>query len=122
MSRSNALEAGVSRRLVKAIQARGHFAVKVPGTSFLSGMPDVHCVVRGRAVWLEGKQPGAAPSKLQTAILAQLAAAGAVTGVYTTVAEGLALVAIAEASSGGSAAEGLALSARKRRAGKAVAA
>lgn len=122
MSRSNPTEASISRRLVAAIKARGHFACKVPGTAFLAGMPDVHAVVRGRAVWLEGKKPGEPLRPIQAATIAELAAAGAVTGVYHSVAEGLEFIAAAEASSAGSAAEGLAIKARAVRAAKAGAA
>jgi len=62
-------------------------AIKVSGDAKRSGEPDIDCVYRGQAYKIEVKRSGGKATRLQKAILAKWAAAGAITGVVTSVDE-----------------------------------
>ena len=69
-------------------------AQKVWGGGYTrSGEPDVDACVQGRTVKIEVKQPGRRPTPLQKAALARWKAAGAVTGVATSLDEAKTLLA-----------------------------
>jgi hypothetical protein len=89
------LESTISKNIQKAVRA------KIPGTVILKrhvsmgvmGHPDLYgCLPGGRHFEIEVKQPGNAPTELQQERLAEWKAAGAITGVATTVAEALAIL------------------------------
>ena len=79
---------------VKAINALpGARAIKLHGSIFMeAGHPDVLACVNGRTFALEGKRAKKGPRVLQQKRLASWAAAGAVTGIFHTVAEAVAIV------------------------------
>lgn len=62
-------------------------AIKVSGDAKRSGEPDIDCVYRGQAYKMEVKRPGGKLTRLQAAVLAKWEAAGAITGVVTSVDE-----------------------------------
>lgn len=86
-------------RLIKKVQAlirqKGGRSFKIHGGDPLqeAGIPDLLVCYRGRFVGLEGKQPGAKPSRRQKQVLDEIAAAGGITAVVTTVEEVVALLA-----------------------------
>lgn len=78
----NAITAALKRRRVYVIKMHGS-AYQVPG------LPDLWCVVDGRLVCLEVKQPGQNPTVRQVYEMGRLRAAGAVVAVVTSVDEAL---------------------------------
>jgi hypothetical protein len=89
------LESTISKNIMKAV--RGKF----PGTVILkrhvsmgvTGHPDLYgCLPGGQHFEIEVKQPGNTPTALQQERLAEWKAAGAITGVATTVAQALAIL------------------------------
>lgn len=84
-------EAGLQRRIVKALRDRGVAAWRIRPMG-LAGWPDLLALADGRAIFLEVKMPGGAATKLQLRRLEDLREAGAVVGVVTSVEEALAIV------------------------------
>ncbi len=88
-------EARLQVRMIKALRAHPaiSYAERIRPTG-LAGWPDLYAILRnsGRAVHIEVKMPGEQPTRLQRAVLEDLARAGAVTGVAHSVAECLAVV------------------------------
>lgn len=78
-------ESTIHKKILAYLRGRGYWAVKLPGSAFLRGMPDVLAIREGHATWIEVKQPGGRATKLQAAILEQLAAAGCTTLVADSV-------------------------------------
>lgn len=95
-----ARESGVKVRAVRAIRESGRYAVRIAASHFqTAGLPDVLVLLRhprGRALWLEFKQPGETPTRLQAAKMRELDAAGAATAVVHSVSEALTAVRDAE--------------------------
>lgn len=74
-------------------QYPGSFWVKIHGSNMQHrGLPDLHGVVHGRAVWLEVKIPGGTITDLQVYTLNQLRAAGAVASVVYSAEDALSAV------------------------------
>jgi hypothetical protein len=89
------LESTISKNIMKAVRE------KIPGTMIrkrhvsmgVMGDPDLYgSLPGGHHFEIEVKQPGNKPSDLQLKRLAEWKAAGAITGVATTVAEALAIL------------------------------
>lgn len=60
------------------------WAEKTHGSAFSAGEPDIKACVGGRAIFLEVKQPGLQPTKLQEAKLLRWRIAGAVAEVVSS--------------------------------------
>ena len=89
------LESTISKNIMKAVRE------KIPGAVILKrhvsmgvmGHPDLYgCLPGGLHFEIEVKQPGNTPTELQQLRLAEWKAAGAITGVATTVQEALAIL------------------------------
>jgi hypothetical protein len=63
------------------------YVIKTHGSMYSAGQPDLLGCYQGRTLALEVKRPGGKPTKLQAAILKKWGAAGAITGVVTSVEE-----------------------------------
>jgi len=61
-----ALESTITRNIMKMAKAEGWDVRKYHGNSFtVAGTPDLFCLRDSHCVWLEVKQPGKHPTKLQ---------------------------------------------------------
>lgn len=87
-------EARLSAAIVKRLNAMpGTLVRKRHGSAFATaGDPDITGCCRGHHVEIEVKLPGEAPTKIQERRLAEWAAAGAITGVATSVEEAMAIL------------------------------
>lgn len=65
----------------------GCYVIKTYGSVYSAGQPDLLGCYQGRTLALEVKRPGGKPTKLQAALLKKWGAAGAITGVVTSVEE-----------------------------------
>ena len=81
-----ALESTITKSIQVSAKARGWWVMKVAGGGFQRpGIPDLLCVKRGRAVFLEVKQPGKKPTPLQVHVMEELKTiGGAVAEVVTS--------------------------------------
>lgn len=78
-------ETAITKRIVTKLKARGIFSLKLHGSVYgRRGMPDLLVIVCGRAIFLEVKVPGVAPTRLQEHRIAECRAAGAVAEVVTS--------------------------------------
>lgn len=60
------LESTITAAIKKSAEAAGWWCMKIHGGPHqLPGVPDLLCIKRGRAVWLEVKQPGKKATPLQ---------------------------------------------------------
>lgn len=84
-----ALESTITKSIQKRAKERGWWVMKVAGGAFQRpGIPDLLCVKRGRAVFLEVKQPGKKATPLQAHVIQELrSVGGAVAEVVTSRAE-----------------------------------
>jgi len=63
-------------------------AIKIHGSAYIeAGTPDVMGCIKGRAFFLELKVPGKKPTAIQERRLKEWEAAGAITGVVTSIEE-----------------------------------
>lgn len=70
-------EATIVAAIVRVAESLGWKPIKIHGGPYqLAGLPDLLCLQRGRAVWLEVKQPGKKASAIQTHRMAELEAKG----------------------------------------------
>lgn len=84
-------ETRLRRKIQTALREAGAFATTIHGSVYQeAGLPDLSCVYRGRALWIEVKRPGEEPSTAQVVMRARLERAGAVCVVATSVEEALA--------------------------------
>jgi len=83
-------ETALQQKIVKALRARGAWARKFHSGPYQgAGIPDIACVYKGVAVWLEVKLPNKKPTLIQIHELQELMLAGAVAGVVSSVADAL---------------------------------
>jgi Holliday junction resolvase len=67
------LESSIVRSIVREAEAMGWYVIKVHGGPYqTAGIPDLLCLQRGSAVWLEVKQPGKRPTEIQKRRMAEL--------------------------------------------------
>lgn len=95
-----ARESSVKDAVVKRVRGSGRWCRRIPGTAFQSGLPDilVHLLhPPGRALWLEVKQPGNHPTKLQAATIAEINQSGALASVVYSAEEAMCAIEQAEA-------------------------
>lgn len=60
------LEKTITNAIMKTAKSEGWWVMKVHGGAYqMSGIPDILAIKAGRAVFLEVKQPGKAPTPLQ---------------------------------------------------------
>lgn len=70
-------ESAIVAAVVRAAEAQGWRPIKIHGGPYqLAGLPDLLCLQRGYAVWLEVKQPGKKPTEIQKRRMAELEARG----------------------------------------------
>lgn len=81
-------EAEITKRSVKALRKRGHFAVKIHGGPHqVAGLPDISACIRGHFVGIEMKASGkeGTLTEKQAKKLRDIKKAGGVTAVCTSV-------------------------------------
>lgn len=78
-------ERAITEAIIRCLRQQGAHVIKTYGGPYRKGLPDLIAVYRGRTLALEVKRPGGKPTKLQQHELGKFAAAGAVTGVVTSV-------------------------------------
>ena len=87
------LEANLNKKAVEALNKMpGVFVKKRWSGPQQRGQPDITGICWGRRIEIEGKLPGNKPTKLQTHWLKTWEKYGAITGVYHSVTEAVALV------------------------------
>jgi hypothetical protein len=70
----------------------GSFWVKIHGSNMQhGGLPDLHGILHGHAVWLEVKMPEKRATDLQQHVIEQIVAAGGLAGVVYSVEDAAAL-------------------------------
>jgi hypothetical protein len=70
-------ESAIVSSIVRVAESLGWKPIKIHGGPYqLTGLPDLLCLQRGHAVWLEVKQPGKKPSAIQQARMNELEARG----------------------------------------------
>lgn len=70
-------EATIVAAIVREAKERGHWVMKVHGGPFqLAGVPDLLCIKRGVATFLEVKQPGKKPTVIQERRMAEIERVG----------------------------------------------
>jgi Holliday junction resolvase len=63
-------ESRLSRKIINALEAEGHFAFKVHGgASMMAGLPDIIVCVYGKFIGLEVKMPGMKKTTTQVQLL-----------------------------------------------------
>lgn len=77
------LEASRVKAIQRLLTRRGAYHFKTTGVS-VAGIPDLQACYRGRALYLEAKQPGNPPTPRQAHQLEQARAAGAIATVVHT--------------------------------------
>ena len=92
-----AKENAITTKTIKAIKETfkhdNVFVRKVHGGGYQrSGLPDLYVHVRGIAVWIEMKRPGADTTALQKEVLEELKAAGAYCGTASSPAQAVGLI------------------------------
>ncbi len=89
-------EADLTRLIIKALREHGGWWVKIHGSAYMAGIPDILGCYEGRFVAIEVKRPdtsyGVTPR--QQLNLDRIAAAGGLSGVATSVAEALLLLGV----------------------------
>ena len=70
-------ESAIVASIVRAAKAAGWWTMKIHGGPYqLAGVPDVLCLKRGRAVFLEVKQPGKKPTQIQSMRMQEITVQG----------------------------------------------
>lgn len=90
-------ESRLSTKIIKTLRARTDgWWVKIPGTAFSAGLPDIIGCVDGKFYGLEVKLPGREKTLTarQAFILDQIALAGGTAAVVTSVEEALRVVGV----------------------------
>ncbi len=88
-------EAKLSRRIMDALRAEGHFAFKVHGSEFMmAGLPDIIVCANGQFIGLETKMPQSRGnvSPRQTYVHSQIQNAGGIAQVVCSPQEALNVV------------------------------
>lgn len=82
------LEKTIVAKVMAQGRALGFWVTKFHGNAFsMAGVPDVLAIKDGRACWLEVKQPGKKPTKIQDHRMQELFAVGCPVAVVTSAAE-----------------------------------
>lgn len=79
------LERAIVAKAMQTAKALGWKAIKIHGNQYQeAGLPDILVIKDGRAAWMEAKQPGQDPTKLQAHKMRELSAYGCpVTVIYS---------------------------------------
>lgn len=77
-------ESAIQTKIIKYLESQGAVVNKTIGMS-KAGWPDIVGVYKGRFIGVEVKRPGKKPTPLQEFKLEELAKAGALVGVATSV-------------------------------------
>lgn len=88
------LEKDIVAKIKKALMKKGAWVIKTHGSLHVSGLPDIIACYEGRFIGIEVKRPETrnTVTERQQAVLDQIAAAGGIAGVATSVDEALTLV------------------------------
>lgn len=88
------LESTITKSIVTLAKSRGWWTFKIAGGPMqMAGVPDLLCVKRGLAVFLEVKRPGEKPRPLQVQRIREIREiGGAVAEVVTSRDEALAIL------------------------------
>ena len=71
------LEKTIVANVIAEARRRGWWAMKNHGSAYsVKGLPDILVIKQGRAAWMEVKQPGKHPSRIQEHLMRVLSAAG----------------------------------------------
>lgn len=71
------LEKVIVARVMATARRLGWWATKIHGNAYqLAGLPDILCIKDGKAAWMECKQPGKEPTKLQNHRMRELISFG----------------------------------------------
>lgn len=82
------LEKTIVARVMSQCRTMGFWVQKTHGSSYsMSGMPDVLAIRGGVAHWMEVKQPGQKPTRIQEHRMRQLAEAGCPVAVVHSAGE-----------------------------------
>lgn len=82
------VERAIVAAIIRYLRAQSAYVIKVHGGPFgTRGEADIHACMSGRFIAIEVKRPGQKPTPLQLARLAQIAAAGGLAFVATSVAD-----------------------------------
>lgn len=87
-------ESGLSRRIIRALEAEGIFCFKVHGGAYMmAGLPDIIACVDGLFIGLEVKNPdGKSPTPIQLFIHKKIQASGGQAWVVRSVEEAMGIV------------------------------
>lgn len=86
-------ESTIVAKVIATAKAAGWWAGKLHTNAYgIAGMPDVMAIRRGHVAFLEVKQPGQEPTKVQAHRMRQLAEAGASVTWVTSAGEALAFL------------------------------
>lgn len=88
-------ESRLSRQIMNAVRAQGHFCFKVHGSEYMmAGLPDIIVCARGLFIGLETKNPESREkvSPRQEFVHGQINSAGGVARVVTSAREALAVI------------------------------
>ena len=70
-------EATIVAAIVRVAESLGWKPIKIHGGPYqLAGLPDLLCLQKGHAVWLEVKQPGKKPTEIQARRMNELEVKG----------------------------------------------
>lgn len=79
------LERTIVAAITREATRLGWMVIKIHGGPFQNkGIPDLLCLLGGRAVWLEVKQPGKKPTPIQTAMMNRLLCEGGTPSAVVT--------------------------------------
>lgn len=88
-------ESRLSRNIIKALEAEGHFAFKVHGgASMMVGLPDIIACVHGKFIGLEVKMPGMkkTTTKVQLLVHSKIRDAEGICSIVSSVDEALEVI------------------------------
>ena len=80
----------IQSHLVANLRAAGWHVIKIHGSRFMAGMPDLFCVKDGRQVWVEVKRPNGQLERSQRNRFPKLVAAGV--PIYVATSEDVSLL------------------------------
>lgn len=71
------LEKVIVAKVIATARRLGWWACKIHGNAYqVAGLPDVLCIKGGRAAWMECKQPGKDPTRIQNHRMRELISFG----------------------------------------------
>lgn len=87
------MEKTIVPKIMKHLESLGFFCIKIHGGVFqIAGLPDILAIRAGAAYWIEVKQPGKQPTKIQVFMINKLRRFGCRAGVATSIQEALDIV------------------------------